>query len=162
MNLKSKKKLCWNCEGRVGFTEEHCPFCGVYLSPSTTTIAPEERESNYTVSGYSPPYNSNSPEARVNAPPPPYQHQSDDSLQSEALEQALPKESETMRSVVISLSTLLGGSVFFLFGLVLLLFSRNGNLVLQWSGEYWYIYLCGGIFMLLLGWRTVQQLDPEE
>jgi len=157
MNHKAKKKLCWNCEGRVGFTEEHCPFCGVYLSPSTTIEAPEQHEN-----AYSAPYNASGNAMGLNAPPPPYQQETDDSLQNEALNQSTSNDSEDMRSIIISLSTLLAGSVFFLFGLVLLLFSRNGNLILQWSGEYWYIYLCGGIFMLLLGWRTVQQLDAEE
>lgn len=156
MNQKSRKKLCWNCEGRVGFTEEHCPYCGVYLSPSSTAKTSEQPQNNY-----SPPYTMESTDTGLNAPPPPYQRESDDSLQSEMLDQNLTKPSENTRGVIMSLSSLLAGSVFFLFGLVLLLFSRNGNLVLQWSGEYWYIYLCGGILMLLLGWRTVQHLDAD-
>lgn len=156
MNQKSKKKLCWNCEGRVGFTDEHCSYCGVYLSPSTTVDLPEKGDDTY-----SPPYSAGRSETGF-TPQPPYQQRADESLQSEALQHAPAEETNDMRSVVLSLSTLLTGSVFFLFGLVLLLFSRNGNLVLQWSGEYWYIYLCSGILMLLIGWRVVQRLDHEE
>lgn len=150
MNQKTKKKLCWNCEGRVDFSAEHCPFCGVYLSPSTTqSVEQQEHSPSYT----------ETPTPQHSAPPPPYQRPFDDPMHNESFPQ---NESEDIRGIVVSLSALLAGSVFFLFGLVLLLFSRNGNLVLQWSGEYWYLYLCGGILMLLIGWRTVQQLDTED
>ncbi len=76
------------------------------------------------------------------------------------------EEAPVMETVSTSDSTtvfscllfLLGGSVFFLFGLVLWLFSQNGVFTLNWNGDYWYVYLSGGLALLGLGCRVLKQV----
>jgi len=161
MSSKTKKKLCWNCEGRVGFTEEHCPFCGVYLSPS-----PSAEESQHETESYSPPYSIDSSDTDTNVPPSPYQSVRNEDIPTESLEggqmsltSVLP--SDQMRQIIIPLGLLLAGSVFFLFGLVLLLFSRDGKFTLQWNGDNWYFYFTVSLAMLFFGWRALQDVDDE-
>lgn len=158
MTTATKKKLCWNCEGRVGFSEEHCPFCGVYLSPTST---PGEESQG---------------EAEDQLPQPPYQldgEQIDDHVHDSPYQEHLPGQQERqaglsetalashedLRKMVTPMGTLLAGSIFFLFGLVLLLFSKDGKLTLQWSSDYWYVYLIISLGMLFWGWRSLQFVD---
>ncbi len=150
----TKKKLCWNCEGRVPFDEENCTYCGVYLSP-------------ISVSGYE------GDEQEEQAPTPLYrmesnqehsqEHRAPYQTQSEETTTALPTSDDDlqqMKTVLTPLSLLLSGSVFFLFGLVLFLFSsENGLFTLQWNATLWPYYFVLGIAMLFFGWRTLRHLD---
>lgn len=144
MNNKNKKKLCWNCEGRVGFDQEHCPFCGVYLSPSTAADADIDNEENQ-----------NFVNEHLNT---------DESLQENQSEEIISNEgsqnscSQTQQ-ILLPLALLLGGTTFFLFGLILYLFSQEGTFTLQWNAHYWYWYLTVSIGMLFTGWRTLHQVD---
>jgi len=160
MTTKVKKKLCWNCEGRVNFHEEHCPFCGVYLSP--TPLSDQEQEDD---SLYSPPYSVNPENENSELPHPPYLDAETSDEENKTKEKSFPKNttqgSFDYRSVLLPLSLLQAGSIFLLFGLILALFSRNGFFTLIWNADYWYLYLVGGVFMLLFGWKTLQYADEE-
>lgn len=57
---------------------------------------------------------------------------------------------------MIALVLLLPGIVFFLFGLLLLLFSKEGSLTLHWSQNLAYFYFLGAIPLVLLGWRSIK------
>ncbi|MCB1111290.1 MAG: zinc ribbon domain-containing protein [Chlamydiia bacterium] len=147
MTTKPKKKLCWNCEGSVTFEEENCPYCGVYLSPSSPSDFND-------ASGLMPPYRIDDDAEEEELPPPPYKQ--DEVSEAESIEEA--DGSGDLRAVVIPLSLLLSGSVFFLFGLVLLLFSNNGTFTLSWSTAFWYVYFAAGVVMLFFGWRALHAL----
>lgn len=141
-----KTKLCWNCEGRVAFTEENCTYCGVYLSP--TPIGNEEEDDDIPP----PPYRM---DGAREVPPAPYQ------TEEIVTAKALPADAEQgMKTVLMPLSLLLSGSIFFLFGLVLFLFSSaNGVFTLQWNGELWSLYFFVGVLMLFFGWRTLRHIE---
>ncbi len=166
MTHQTKCKLCWNCEGRVGLTEEHCSFCGVYLSPASSYNESEEKEEDY-----SPPYN-NEPESYTEIPQAPYtsepktkKNYPETAEASEASEKSSLTSlfSDRMFQTVYPLGLLLAGAIFSLFGLVLLLFSDSqGRLTLQWEGGYWYIYLLISTGMLFFGWKALSQLDEAE
>ena len=153
MNATLKKKLCWNCEGRVGLEEQNCPFCAVYLGPAPNDAG--ERKDD------------------ILAPP----YKIVDSHESESLlatpyamnesEKAVPLPTETaegndIRKVALPITCLSGGLVFLLFGLILYLFSSNGVFTLTWNGSYWYFYLAVAIPLLVFGWKALQQLDKQE
>ncbi|MEM1281996.1 MAG: hypothetical protein AAGG81_00425 [Chlamydiota bacterium] len=158
MTNATKKKLCWNCEGRVGFTEEHCPFCGVYLSPTpipggVSNDGPEEKVPK-------PPYQPGGEPMENSVHHSPYHETIQESKASKAENsEAVNGVNEELRKMITPMGTLLAGSIFFLFGLVLLLFSKDGKLTLQWSSDYWYVYLTFSLALLLWGWRSLQLVD---
>ncbi len=156
MSTQPKKKLCWNCEGNVSRQEENCPYCGVYLSPSSLTTEDEEED-------LAPPYRLGASSEASSIPSAPYHtpHEAA-AVQNEPKPAiAIPSVNSPAKGVVVSLLLLIGGSVFFLFGIALLLFSHNQVLTLQWDGSYWFAYFLISIPMLLLGWKYLMQVDTE-
>lgn len=153
-----KKKLCWNCEGRVTLHEENCPFCGVYLSPLGKIGEPENKGNLFA-----PPYqveDSDSEEQKIPAAP--------FAMDVAALKEkvaALPADAqlktgyltEEMKTVILPLILLSAGTVLLLFGIALLLFSQNGVFTLKWDAEHWYIYLLLALPMLFFGWWYIQK-----
>lgn len=155
MNAKQKKKkLCWNCEGNVSIEAENCPYCGVYLSPT----------GNAEKDLHSPPYGKTQAETPIEVPASPYATQ--ETVTTDAAKAELPEKSgesfDLMKNIIQPLLLLLAGSVFFIFGLALLLFSHNGVFTLRWNGSYWFLYLLLGVPMLFFGWLSLQQLREDE
>lgn len=152
MTTTPKKKLCWNCEGRVSLEEENCPYCAVYLGP-----APNENGTSKDI--LAPPYRLVESEEDT-IPSSPYSDASEESTSEEETDFSVAKSD--MKDVVLPLGLLSAGSLFFLFGLVLYIFSENGVFTLSWNGEYWYYYLVMAFPMLFVGWRALQRTDSEE
>jgi hypothetical protein len=169
MESSVKQKLCWNCEARVDFGVESCPSCGVYLSTSPLL----EQSASVATNFSTPPYRYVAQEQDIKIPESPFNFQ-DQVEHTPAYEEKVETE-EAGTPVVTELASpilwkldlmpmglLLAGSIFSLFGLVLLLFSTNGQLTLRWNGEYWYLYLLLGVPFLTFGWRALQRAYPEE
>jgi hypothetical protein len=152
MSETQKKKLCWNCEGRVSFTQENCPYCGVYLSPTTEG---DGKDANLI-----PPYKMASVEEEV--PAAPYGKKA---TTSTAAESVLPltdeKPKDDIRTLIVTMAMLIMGSGLFLFAIVLMLFSEEGSFVLRWQSDNWYIYLLLSFPMLFLGWRYLQNISES-
>ena len=68
---------------------------------------------------------------------------------------------ETAKMLVLTLLLLTTGSVFFLFSLVLLLFSHDGILTLQWNSEYWPLYLIVALASLFYGFKHLSRINEE-
>lgn len=165
MESTVKQKLCWNCEARVDFGVESCPSCGVYLSTSPLL------EQSATINNFStPPYRYVADEQETKIPESSYSFQ--DPLPETVVHEETKVETITSVSTspvqimwkleLVPMGLLLAGSIFSLFGLVLLLFSTNGQLTLKWNGEYWYLYLLLGVPFLTFGWRALQKAYPDE
>lgn len=153
MKTKPKKKLCWNCEGNVTLQAENCPYCGVYLSPG------DEAKDH----PFSPPYKNTQTEGNSEVPVAPYANQEKESSPISKEETELDQDKEQITTIVQPLALLLAGSMFFIFGLALLLFSHNGVFSLHWDGNYWYIYLLISLPMLGFGWMFMRNIkDVEE
>lgn len=154
MNAIPKKKMCWNCEGRVAFSDENCPYCGVYLS-SSSLINPQNESSTHI-----PPYRTGSDKS---IPASPYgmnkdveEEKTEDTTESVQEEALNPTQSSTVLPFVL----LLASSVFLVFGLILLVFSNQGTLTLQWNASYWFVYLGTAAVLLFIGWRSMRNLKP--
>lgn len=163
MSATPKKKLCWNCEGRVSVQEEECPYCGVYLSTS-----PEDSNGNIS-SLITPPYRLVEPESSHVIPPSPFKDEKSSSENEDNNSDGKIEDehliAQNMKSAVLPLALLLSGSVFFLFGLVLYICSNRGVLTLQWNANYWFLYVGLAIPLLILGWkysRNIAEDFPEE
>ena len=66
---------------------------------------------------------------------------------------------DSFKSSLMATTLLLAGSVFFLFGLVLALFSHQGVLTLQWDGSIWYVYSALSVPLLIIGWRSLMKIS---
>ena len=149
MTATPKKKLCWNCEGRVSLAEENCPYCAVYLGP-----APDENGESKDI--LAPPYRLVESEDET-VPASPYASEKEE--EEEEVDLSVAKAD--IKEVVLPLSLLSAGTLFFLFGLVLLVFSNQGVLTLTWNGDYWYFYLIFALPMLFFGWRSLKRFEKE-
>ena len=149
MNQTAKKKLCWSCEGRVTDDQENCPYCGVYLSPTPL----HSGKGDPIVPLYA--KNANSKEKK--APEPPFQVKEPKSQKEEA---PVPSPVKASKEMLLPLMSLLSGAVFFLFGLVLLLFSdESGFLTLKWSSAFWPFYIGLSAILLFFGLRALNQIN---
>lgn len=158
MAVIQKKKLCWNCEGNVSLSDETCPYCGVSVIPASL---------DGSLSSHAPPYQMAEVQESI-IPRPPYHTEQKNELILEEKEEA-NKETEDedvsvneFKNIVLSLLFLLAGSMFFLFGLTLVLFSHNGVFTLQWDGSFWFIYSLLSIPFLFFGWRALIKLDVDK
>lgn len=159
MTKSAKKRLCWNCEGSVSIAAETCPFCGVSVIPASL---------DSPVQNFAPSYRPGATQENT-IPRSPYVSNEDKITPEEKEGQRNLKELEdseisldNFKSSLIAVVLLLTGSVFFLFGLALVLFSHNNVLTLQWDGSFWFIYSGLSIPLLFLGWRALLKFDEDK
>jgi len=154
MKPKKRQKLCHNCEGEIDLDVIVCPFCAADLreekpeqgrpsfNPTVKTFGPEQQTSQ---SLYPPPYSSKTSEAvavsetRVPADP-----------------SAASEEKPKNPFAATILFTL--GVQIFLLGLLMLLFSHKGVVVLKWDAAYWFLYCLAGIPLLYYGYKALSKL----
>ncbi len=156
MSAVPQKKLCWNCEGNISREIDNCPYCGVYLH-----LAELEEDSHWN-----PSYSTSKTEE---IPTPIYQVQEEPNEKEPEEPSSKPHEvfacaylfTQLKRDVFPTLFLMMG-SVFFLFGVMLLLFTQNGTLTLQWQGYYGYYFLLFAIPLVGFGWRFLQRLEPDD
>jgi hypothetical protein len=146
MSATQKKKLCWNCEGRVPLDSENCPYCAVYLGP-----APNDKDARSVLA---PPYKIIETEDHEEVVPEPPFVPSKENSENERLP-SLVDSNPNITQVILPLALLSGGALFSLFGFILFLFSEKGMLNLKWNGEYWYLYLIFAFPMLIFGWKSL-------
>ena len=154
MNKVAKKRLCWNCEGNVSVDAETCPFCGVSVVPASL---------DGTGNSFVPPYAAPSIHQNTEVHRSPYSVAATPvpemgTREAKEAEEIEPSTDE-FKKVVISVALLLGGSVFFLFGLALFLFSNNGIFSLHWNGAIWFVYTFMSLPMLFFGWKALMKLE---
>ena len=153
MSETQKKKLCWNCEGRVSFKQENCPYCGVYLSPTTEG---DGKDANLI-----PPYKLASSEEEVSNAPYIAKNIGSASNAEKALSVEEDQPKDDIRNLIVTMAMLIMGSGLFLFAIILMLFSEEGSFVLRWQSDNWYIYLLLSLPMLFLGWRYLQNISES-
>lgn len=164
MSAVPQKKLCWNCEGNVAKDIDNCPYCGVYLHAT-------EIEEN---SIWNPAYRPNIDEKDI--PSPLYQvlgSDEDQGQQHDEQHEAFHSSDESksikwnhllsqLKHDVFPILFLMMGSIFFLFGVVLLLFSQNGTLTLQWQESDGMYFLLLALPLIGFGWMYFHQLDNQD
>lgn len=136
MSAVPKHKMCWQCEGNVDFTQDHCPYCGVYLSTERNfSDSNDERP-------FAPPYKL----------PTIQENENGDNINVEAATSGVIDYIKPLLFLVL-------GSTLSIFSLMLFLFSQNGVLTLQWNAEVWYLYLAVSLPLLWLGLRALKSTD---
>ncbi|MFZ0565955.1 MAG: hypothetical protein WAM28_07210 [Chlamydiales bacterium] len=157
MSKKNEKRICWNCDGDVPLHRSHCIYCGVDLTQSSS--AKEDHSTELGSPFQSVPSKGPFPQS-------PYsdlfskemsvtKEEWDEALDEETSKEEEKTPSSTTRELV-AFSLFLPGIVFFLFGLLLLLFSRDGVLTLTWNQSLGLFYFMGATPLLYLGWRALK------
>lgn len=140
MGQKQDKKLCWNCDGYVHLSLEKCPYCNIDLVENATSAFDQK--------AFDPPYSTTAKELSI----------SEDEW-NKALEKGQEQKTAAEKPASkekMALLLLLPGVVFFLFGLILFFFSKEGTLTLQWRESFAIFYLAGAAPLLFLGWRALR------
>ena len=151
MKPKKRQKMCHNCEGDIDVDVIVCPFCAADLreerpelnrSSFPGMVKPLRSEESASTSLYPPPYASRLPEVEPVAQEP---------------DQELPHEAgeEQLNSSFLPIVLFTVGVQLFLLGLLMLLFSHKGVVVLKWDATYWFAYCLGGVPLLYFGYKKV-------
>ncbi len=164
MSGAKNRKLCWSCEGSVHIHATKCPFCA-------TDLTGEPPKKVATASTPAAPYSKSKATA---PPPPPYQRQpapigpseymgSNDAEKStpEPVQRAHPTDDPGARAALIPMLLLLPGAFFLLFSTILLLFSSDGVLTLQWNARYWMLYLALALPLIYFGSVCLYKLERD-
>lgn len=156
MNKPVKTKLCWNCEGNVSRSAENCPYCAVYLSPDNDDLADEPAPVKA-------PYKADKAKLNKEVPKAPYGplNPTEEEKELDVQEAALSKSVTNFQTTFLPLIFLTTGLIFLFFAAMLLLFSENGKLTLQWDGDYWYAYGILALPLLFLGWKYLESADSN-
>lgn len=158
MSAVPKKKLCWNCEGNVARDIDNCPYCGVYLHASDIDENAAWNSSHLSSS------------KTEEIPSPLYQIKPTEEISEE---QEIPREEDSksfawnslykqLKGDIFPILFLMMGSVFFLFGVVLVLFSQGGTFTLQWKESDGFYFLLFALPLIGCGWMFLQQLEEPD
>lgn len=148
MKPKKRQKLCHNCEGEIDIDVIVCPFCAADLREEK----PEQR--------YSTSYVSNAQQMS--------QKQTMQSLypQTSVQEEASPEAAKVSavkeeKKANIFLPTILFtlGVQLCVFGLLMLLFSHRGEVILKWDARFWFFYLFASVPFLVFGFKSLTKLN---
>ena len=146
MGAVPQKKICWNCEGNVSREADNCTYCGVYLHAIDEDTSFSRTPSLYPL---------HQPQPSVQEENPAENTEDFSFGSSHSLLDRLKRD-------LFPLLFLMMGSVFFLFGIVLLLFSQNGVLTLQWEQTDGFYFFLSALPFMAIGWMFLQRLGSEE
>ena len=118
MSTIPKKKLCWNCDGSIPVAVEQCTYCGASQKEGAEQAA--QKTQSKQKSAFQPPYSMTKNENQQ-APESPFGflHQREQTVEEDTQEEPVAEEPGTPSSTALRpLLFLIGGSIFFLFGLL--------------------------------------------
>jgi len=156
MKPKKRQKLCHNCEGEIDIDVIVCPFCAADLREEK----PEQR------------YGSFSSQVQHMGGSPSFPHighistSETISASLKAVEEEVeikdvdPLEQDLEKPANVFLPTILFtvGVQLFVFGLLMLLFSHKGVVLLKWDARFWFLYLFAATPFLVFGYKSLSKL----
>jgi hypothetical protein len=161
MKPKKRQKLCYNCEGEIDLDVIVCPFCAADLreeKPEQQYPAynPANSVKNMGSPGYSQATKSLYPPSQSSEKPP---LKLQDEVVVEEVISSAEKSFEEKEKHIFGPTILFAlGVLLFLFGLIMLLFSHKGMLVLKWDARQWFLYVFASIPFLIFGYRALSKL----
>jgi hypothetical protein len=152
MKTKKRQKMCYNCEGEIDLDVIVCPFCAADLREEK----PEQQTPTYHHSVHL--KNLNTQQSLY----PSQQAQIKERVEEEVQEEEEPnpavEEEEAPTNTILPIVLMTLGSQLFLFGLLILLFSKNGEMTLKWSAEFWWLYTLASLPFLIFGYKAINKL----
>ncbi|MFA6119503.1 MAG: hypothetical protein WCT85_00315 [Parachlamydiales bacterium] len=150
-----RTKLCPNCDGRVELDANICPFCGNSILERNDTknqkAAADNKTSSYedTLSSlYPPPYKPKSMEAVANF-----------SEDQESSDEEETEKTANVKSALIPTILFWIGINILTFSLILLFFSHDGILQLEWNAKFWFFYAIMALPLLYFGFKGLKEVD---
>ena len=149
---EEKNRMCPHCEGDVALDLSECPYCGQAMDepPKEQYRPPYESPSDLKLRESAPDTNVSDPFA---------EHKEEFARNSKPAVE--PQKVEGKKQTLSILLLTLGGQILAI-GLMLLFFSTDGHLTLEWSAKYWYIYCLIAVPLLVLGRFALNRFTPQE
>jgi hypothetical protein len=160
MKPKKRQKLCHNCEGEIDIDVIVCPFCAADLREEK----PEQRYSSYVsqVQQMSQKQTNQSlyPAAATGPEVLPVKEPLKEEVVEAVMrdETVIPDETETRSGVFVPTILFTLGIQLCVFGLLMLLFSHKGVVILKWDARFWFIYLFASVPFLYFGYKALSKL----
>ncbi len=145
--------MCYNCEGEIDLDVIVCPYCAADLREEK----PEQQRPTYNPTVSVKNLNTQQslyPQHTPKAPPAP---EEEEFLPQQAALVVEPEEEK--KNIWGPIILLALGSQLLLLGLLLLLFSHKGALILKWDARLWYIYIGASLPLLIFGYKSVSKLS---
>ena len=169
MSNRKRMKLCANCDGLVDLDVIVCPYCGSDVTQAVSAQKIEkpavDNRKNLTLE-----------QTLSSLYPPPYQPKSIDSnsldpneidpsdiempkVKEKAIDNSknLKKDSFEKLSLVMPTVLFSLGINICLFGLYLLLFSKNGELFIHFKSALWFLYILIGAPLTYMGYKLLNK-----
>jgi hypothetical protein len=146
-NLTHGHSLCLHCEELVHPYASHCPYCQKPVTAQSTTSATSLQASIESLGKIAP----------INPFEQIEQKQIDaKNQQPEAVDATFASH---VAHVILALFTLLAGSFFFFFGLLVLMFSQNGVFRLEWNVSSWPYFVFSAVTLLIIGLWSLSKVE---
>ncbi len=152
MKAKKRQKICSNCDGEIDLDVIVCPYCAADLREEK----PEQQRPSFN------PAAANKNQKTMESLYPSSLHSQEDQPSEEAspaLAEAaeVPSEGKTKNIFGPTILFTLGVQLC-LFGLLMVLFSHKGVLILRWDARLWFLYVFASIPLLVFGYRSLSKL----
>ncbi|MEN9654207.1 MAG: hypothetical protein RL235_319 [Chlamydiota bacterium] len=146
---KKRQKLCHNCEGEIDVDVIVCPFCAADLreekpeqkqAPADFDVSARNQRTMQSLYPSSPPLSEPvdiAPRAHENF----------------ATDDAVETPNVFTPTILFTV-----GVQLFLFGLLMLLFSHKGVIILKWNASHWFLYITASLPFLAFGYRALSKL----
>ncbi len=164
--------MCTNCDGRIPFDAEVCPYCAADLSKASPQAGNAKELHHQSLqdsltSLYTPPYagkNTNLMNA-FSKPQPLKEPMAENRLSPSHVAlgsptipmDSTPQQADEGRSSFWPILLLSMGANLLTVGLLQLFFSDNGFLRLEWNSSYWFAYCLGSVPLFLYGFKKINQ-----
>lgn len=142
--------MCYNCEGEIDLDVIVCPFCAADLRAEK----PEQQTPSYNPSATL--KNMNTQQSLY--PTPQAAKARPEETFEEEVDEPVPQATEEAKNIFGPTILMTLGAQLLLFGLLMLIFSSNGSMVLKWDARLWYFYVLASIPLLIFGFKSVNKL----
>lgn len=148
MKPKKRQKLCHNCEGEIDVDVIVCPFCAADLREEK----PEQKFASF-VSTTQPMHPKEAPEPLY-----PSAVSRTEAIREEIEEEVKESSGDQKTNVFVPTVLFTLGVQLCVFGLLMLLFSHKGAVILKWDARFWFFYVLASIPFLIFGYRHLSRL----
>jgi len=164
MEETKKMKMCPFCDGRIEIDAVSCTFCGRNITsyyhqhqaemtePSSSNFSNSYSKNDSLSSLYPPPYRPKIQEEHLHEEE---EEEFTEEVEEHESDEVAKAESQTLFSTILLLSV---GVQVFLFGLLLLLFSTEGRVILEWNAKRWFLYMLLSAPMIYFGYKKITRL----
>lgn len=163
MKPKKRQKLCYNCEGEIDLDVIVCPFCAADLREEKPELQRPTYHPSFSVRNLDA---SQTQQSLYPSSPAPLQEPVAEEEEAaapsspEPLATLLQEDEEEAKQKHFFAPTILFtlGVQLFLIGMLMLLCSHKGVIILKWDARSWFFYVLASLPLLIFGYRSLSKL----